>query len=547
MKNIFTLLLFSLLTFVGVESVQAGIIVFNQDFEYIEQTPGGAAKKIGTMYAGGTYTFYLSASDTWQLESIPSGISISVNNGDYQADYAYGPKGFCSIDLKASPTATGGYGIVLTVIEEGVPYDYEIEVRPKPDMDGKFSCPTTDVIATPGFSNKYTDVVSLAITGNPIALTPGKVLGLAADGKIRVEYSGNPMAFTTGVHKIPVTVFVGSDVAPGTYEVQLDQILNIESGCAWIIKVSEPVCVFTLNCCNPLITPSNFSQNVEALSDVSIDYTLSGCTSYVFDAITNIHSEGVNGLVLNLNSQNIITPTGKITGRITGKPTSSGTATFNIPNFCSFSVQVKPGENIFDLICSDELLTVCRKTVCCSVVSVTELTGINYTLTSGTKYIPRWTSNVMNGLYAEVPAQTIKSPSGRIQVYIKGKPTKAGLVKIPVVIDGKTCYISVNVVTSGEIVLNCDKTPSLTAYCRKVLLCKYVCMNYSLSCGNQTIACWTSPKVDGVYAYVPKQTARETSSGTIKVYIKGCPTKTGTIKVPVNINGKTCYVNVIVK
>ena len=547
MKNIFTLLLFSLFTFAGVQSAKAGVIVFNQDLEYIEQVANGPSQKIGQMYAGDTYTFYISASDAWQLEAIPPGLQISVNNEAYVTDYAYGPTGFSSVKLYADPTALGGYALVLTVIQEGVPYRYEMEVLKKADADGKFSCPTTTVEAAPGFSQLYTDVVELTVTGKPVLLTSGRVLGVADDGRIRVEYTGDPLVMTTGTKKIPVTVFVSSDANVGTYEVALDQVSNIDSGCTWKIVVAKQSCVFTLDCSNPTIDPNNFIQGVSASSLVIMNYTLAGCSSYTFDAVMNVPSQGVNGLTLNLNSKNITTPTGVVTGSITGIPTSAGTATFNIPNYCSFSVEVKAKGAEFELICSDDLLTVCTKLSCGKpCTTFTELTGINYKLLSGTKNIDRWVGPKVTGLYAEVPKQTLKSPSGRAQVYIKGKPTKTGIIKVPVTIEGKTCYISVNVITSGEVMLDCSRTASVAGKYCKTLSCKYTYLYYSLSCGSQKIKCWTGPKVDGVYAYICAQTLKETSSGKVKVYIKGKPTRTGTIKVPVTIAGKTCYVDVIV-
>lgn len=545
MKNILTLFLISMFAFVGVESAKAGIIVFNQDFEYVEQTPGEETpKQISAIYSGGAYTFYVSSTGAWELNTTPSGLSFSVNDGTYMPSYAEGGTGFSSVSVKADPSVQGPFKITLTIVQEGLKYNYELLVEPKPAADGKFSCPTSTAEIAPGSSMIYTDVVSLKVTGNPVLLTPGRILGLADEGRIKIDYAGQPLVVSAGEEKlIPVGITVAAGANPGTYNVPLDQISNVESGCTWTIVVAAQ-CNFTLNCSNPTISPNVFTQNTAASSSVSMDYTLSGCTSFSFPGVANVASTGVEGLILNLNAQSISTPSGKITGTITGTPTTAGTATFNIPGYCSFNVEVKPGTPIFEVDCNSDI-TICKPTSCCTALS--EYAAISYTLTSGTKEIPRWVGSKVYGIYAEVPAQTAKAPSGTIQVIIKGKPTKTGIIKLPVNIAGKVCYINVNIITSGELIVDCSKAPSLAAIYKKSLCCKTVYMTYSLSCGKQAIRCSTGPKVNGVYAVVPAQTVKEASSGKIKVYIKGCPTVRGTIQVPVNINGTTCYVTVNVQ
>ncbi|MBK5721734.1 hypothetical protein JGH11_12715, partial [Dysgonomonas sp. Marseille-P4677] len=543
--NIYSLLLLGILSFVGIESAKAEVILFNQNLEYIEQIPGDQpAKLISTIYSGDTYTFYILSSGNWVMETTPSGLSFSVNGGTFVPSYASGGQGYYEITAYADPAVVGPFKTTITLIENGVKYNYQLSVEKKPNADGKFSCPTTTVEATPGFSQLYPNVVSLTVTGKPILLTSGRLLGKSDDGKITVSYTGDPMAVSSGTKNIPVTVSVASDAKEGKYDIKLDQISNVEASCAWVINVTKPsTCNFALDCANPIINPAKFTQNAAANSTVSINYTLSGCTSYEFNAINNIASEGVEGLVLNLSYQKITSPSGKVTGTITGTPTTSGKATFKIPGFCSFTVTVDPAVQIFELICNNNTLTVCKPILCGATIS--EASYIDYTLNYGSKSISRWVSSTISGIYVEVPAQTIKAPSGSIQIYVKGKPTKVGTIRLPITIDGKTCYINVNVAKSGDLTLHCDRAGSTSGYYKKSI-CNTVYIPYSLSCGKKLICCSTGSKVDGIYAYIPAQYIT-TPGGNFKVYIKGCPTKTGTIKVPVTIDGKLCYIDVTVK
>lgn len=545
MKNIFSILLLCFFSFIGVESAKAEIILFNQDFEYVEQIPGEQpAKLISSMYSGDTYTFYILSSGNWELETTPPGLSFSVNGGTFIPSFASGGQGYYEIAAYADPAVVGPFKVSISLIEDGIKYNYQLSVEKKAAADGKFSCPTTTVEATPGFSKLYSNVVSLTVTGKPVLLTSGRILGKSDDGTVTVSYTGDPLVVSSGTRYIPVTVSVASNAKEKRYDIKLDQVANIESACAWVINVTKPsVCNFALDCSNPVIYPTKFTENTAANATVSINYTLSGCTSYVFNAINNIRSQGVEGLILNLNYQSITTSSGRITGTITGTPTKAGTAIFNIPNFCSFAVTVSPAIPIFGLVCSNNTLTVCKPVLCGAAVN--ENSYIDYTLSTGTKTIPRWVSSTISGLYVEVPAQVIKAPSGRIQIYVKGKPNKVGIIRLPITIDGKTCYINVNVSQSGDLTLHCDRAGSTSGYYKRSI-CNIVYIPYSLSCGKKLISCAYGTKVDGIYSYIPAQYVN-TPGGSAKIYIKGCPTRTGTINVPVNIDGKICYIKVLVR
>lgn len=432
--------------FTGIRSAHSAVVVLDQNYQYIEQTAGNVVPaEIATIYAGDAYIFYISSDYGWLLTNNPTGLKYSVNGGTLTQNVAVGTAGMASVVVQSDPDISENFIMTLNVLQNGELYTYQLKVLPSRTVNGTFACPKTEVNVTPGFEQTYTNVVGLSVVGNPVTLTNGQLLGTSPDGKVTVVYSGETLTLNSGYKQIPVTVKVAVDAAVGTYNIDLDQVIGVDSGCSWTINVTAPVCVFTLDCTNPTISPNDFTQGVSADSDVSINYTLTGCTTFNFEAIS-INSTNVNGLVLDLNAQTITSASGTITGSITGTPTSSGTATFDIPGYCSICVTVKaPATGVFDVICSDygNVAAYLRKTLNMPMET-------SYTLTSGTKEISAWTGTAVNGVYVYVPAQTVSAPSGVIEFYLKGTPTKIGTITLPININGTLCYVKVVINKSGS-------------------------------------------------------------------------------------------------
>jgi len=447
MKKTFCILLFILAFFAANSAQAAAVFILNQDNEFVQQTPNNPTPaKIGTMYEGDLYTFRIASDRDWVLSSEPTGLSFSVNNGAFQPDMAAGNQGVTSVTVQANANIEQVYNIVLSIIIEGLEYNYILEVLKKPPFSGKFTCPSVSTEINPGTSISYPSAVKLSVTGNPVTLTQGQILGTADNGKVWIQYAGTGLTVTTGEVNVPVIVFAANDATLGAHLVSLDKVANVESGCEWPVLVKAEDCKFTLHCSQVLITPNQFLAATSVNASVKINYTLTGCSKYTFNAVT-VKSTGVEGLTLTLYKQEVNSPSGSIVGVITGTPEDIGTATFNIPGYCSFSVKVEGPKDcgILKISCCMP----CIK-VCCTKSNVNKTVYLKYKLYSTqNKVILKWSgaSNPVCGLYAEVPLQSLKPTKGciygNLTVNIKGKPTRSGCFKVPVKIENKTYYVSV--------------------------------------------------------------------------------------------------------
>lgn len=519
---------------------------------------------IGSINCGGAVI-----TGTLTAASLASGVSFDVpytgGNGGTHSGQTVNSTGVTGLTatLSSGNFATGGGNLTYFVTGTPATYGtadfflniggksclYSITVSPAIGVISALNCPNGTTIGTltatvaangVSFSIPYTGGNNGSHAGQTVSSTGA--LGLSAN---------TPSAlFAIGNGNLTYTV-TGIPTGAGNASFALN--LGGKS-CSYSIPVRLQQGTISTLVCGQIMT-SGTLKGEQAASGVSFKVPYTGGNGGLYSAINNINSTGVLGLTAQTPADTFIVGSDSVMFTVTGTPDKAGVASFSFTidgKTCIHTIQVGlPNARIGgQLDCGNGARTG-------TLVRGEVATGVSFTIpyTQGNRGLfsaQSINSTGVAGLTASLTADTLKDGNGNLLFNVSGTPTTAGTALFNVLIGGKSCNFSYNVIQPvGTIAtLQCD---SLKLSKTEDIMAQIPLAGVSLKVpylgangGSYNAINIASTGVTGLTA-AANAGVLASGNGNIILTITGTPTNSGNAEFAINIAGKICNYIIPVK
>lgn len=471
-----------------------------------------------------------------------TGLTATLSAGNFATG-----SGNLTYNITGTPSTFGSADFFLNI--GGRSCLYSITVSPAVGVISALNCPNGTTVGTLTATVAANGVsFSIPYTGGNNGSHSGQIV--TSTGALGLTATTPSGLFTNGSGNLTYTV-TGTPSNAGNASFAL----NIGGKtCSYSIPVKLQQGTISSLLCGQTMTMGTL-KGEQAASGVSFKVPYSGGNGGLYSAITNVTSTGVLGLTAQTPADTFAVGADSILFSVSGTPDKGGVASFSFTidgKTCTHNIPVSlPNARIGgSLDCGNgaRVGTLVRSEVASGVSFTIPYSGGNRGLYSAQTI----NSTGVSGLTASLGADTLKEGNGSLLFTVSGTPSSAGSANFSILIGGKSCNFSFNVIHPVGTVttLVCDsikltKTEELMAQIPLAgvsLKIPYQGANggsyNALSIASTGVTGLTAAANAGVLA---------TGNGDIMLTISGTPANSGNAEFAINIGGKICNYVIPVK